>query len=69
MRRVRDAAGAVLARRTGAGVEVLLTVPTHERRWADASVVGHLIDARGVVAAQVGFAVVVVHLAPFTCKQ
>lgn len=61
-----DAAGAILAGRTGASVKFFLTMATHKFRRADAGVIGDLIDARAVIPAQVGQTVVAVDLAPFT---
>ncbi len=64
-----DATGAILARQTGTGVEFFLTVAAHEIVRTDASVIGHLIDARAIIAAQVGQTVVPIHFATFTFKR
>ena len=64
-----DTTGAILARRTGAGIKFFLTMASHEFTRAETRVIGHLIDARPVIPAQIGQAVVAVDLASFTCVQ
>jgi hypothetical protein len=64
-----DATGAILARQSGTGVEFFFAMAAHELGRTDASVIGHLIDARAVIATQVGQTVVPIHLATFAFKR
>lgn len=63
----RDATGTVLTGGTGASVKFLLAMASHEFRRANARVIGHLIDTRAVILADVGQTIIPVDFAPFTC--
>ena len=48
-----DATGAIFTRQTGTSVEFLFTMTSYEFSRTNASVIGHLIDTRSVIPAQI----------------